>query len=214
MTRGSLQNTQRIGQIITGLFLTIGLIFLAFTILQNRTTASLGSSNDTLEAESTECLTDAGCRSPYRLIRMAEYLSAGDQDDAKIAKKLVEKALIADELQPGAWALHAFLETKIAGIFTDAAARSLRESVKICPLCNNQSLLQWRLQFVLHNWDEVPEDLKAEVFEGADLLRWWYQDYEFLSQQEKYAVVRNIPYLEYRARVDTPYRPEEIRLPN
>lgn len=208
------RNTHRSGKIIVGIFLSIGLILLAFTILQHRTTASFSGADSTLTAEGAECLGDNRCRSPYRLIRLAEHMSAGSIEDARIAKKLIEKALIADDLQPGAWALHSYLETKIAGVFTDAAAESLRKSVKICPLCNNQNLLQWRLQYVLHNWGEVPEDLRTDVFAGADLLRWWYLDHDFLGQQERYAAARNIPYLEYRASINTPYRPEEIQLPN
>lgn len=131
------------------------------------------------------------------------------QNETAIA--LLRAALAEDERDPGAWAHLSFLLTRQAGSFSEEAQAALRKSVELCPYCET-SLLKWRFTFVLSNWDNVPEDLRMAAFSGADLLRWWHLEYDFLADVRTEALALGIPYDEYRTRIDTPMRKNEIGL--
>ena len=181
-----------------------------FAFIDRSSVRSLQAGAPEIGILATECLEpDARC-STSKLIKLADFLIAGDEIDQAKAHKLVRNALENDEQHAGAWALLAYLETVKSSAFTDDAADAMRNSILYCPLCDNKDLLRWRLSFTLQVWDEVPEDIRAKVFEGADLLRWWHLDYDFLEEQGNFARRRGIPFDFYRSQVNTPVRPEEI----
>ena len=125
------------------------------------------------------------------------------------AIKLLERAVEADPYNYSAWTLLAFAQTRLAGRLNAEATQSLLRSIELCAYCE-ESLLRWRLTFVLNHWEDASERLRIGVFSGADFLRWWHLDGEFLSQMREFAKQREIPYDEYRRKIDTPVRPHEI----
>jgi len=146
---------------------------------------------------------------PETLVSLAERLvSLGpDQDDRAAA--LLDRALEADDGRPYAWTLLAYIETRRSGSFSARAREAFARSLDVCPLCD-KDLLRWRLEFVITHWDEVPASLRADVFEGADFLRWWHLDAAFLQTQKERAAARGIPFADYQRAVNSPVRPHEI----
>ncbi|MFN3213526.1 MAG: hypothetical protein ACE37M_10500 [Henriciella sp.] len=146
---------------------------------------------------------------PGEWIAVATALSTESaQNDAR-SIDLLERALAEAPDDASAWALLSFLHTRQSGSFTPAAENALRESNARCPMCN-KALMQWRLTFTLQHWDQVPEDVRMSAFEGADFLRWWYSDHDYLRQVGNSAKARGIPFNEYRRKVNTKVRPNEI----
>jgi len=117
------------------------------------------------------------------------------------------------ELDPSrafAWAQLAELESRRAsGKINEAALKALGNSMDACPLCNDE-LIGWRLNFVLANWESMPETLRRKAFEHADLLRWSGPNVEFLAEMRLKANQHGIPFDAYRAAVNTPARTWDI----
>jgi hypothetical protein len=115
------------------------------------------------------------------------------------------KATKIDPSRAHAWAQLAWLETRKSGKVTAAALDALIRSMNACPLCS-QDLIRWRLNFVLANWGAIPEDLRRQAFEHADILRWIGQNREFLAEMRVKAEGAGIPFDDYRLSVATPVR--------
>lgn len=146
---------------------------------------------------------------PVEWTETASLVSETSAINDEKAIRLLETALAAEPNDPGAWALLAFLRTRQAGSYSQAAEEALDTSIQICPLCS-KSLLRWRLTFVLQHWVDVSEQTRLAVFSGADLLRWWHLDYEYLAKVRTDALARGIEYDVYRRKVDTPIRSNEL----
>lgn len=146
---------------------------------------------------------------PLEWIATATQLSASQSDQDAVAIKLLENALSADPAHPRAWALLSFLRTREAGKFTPAAESALQRSNVLCGFCE-QDLLQWRLTYTLQHWADADETTRMAAFRGADFLRWWYLDYDFLNQVRANANERGIAFDQYRRDVNSPVRPHEV----
>ena len=147
---------------------------------------------------------------PLELIVTATQLSTVSAEQDALSSELLQRALNISPHHPNAWALLSFLQARNARAFDDQAELSLKESFKRCPYCD-RALLQWRYTFALQHWDHLDEETRIAAFSGADFLRWWYLDYEFLGRVREAALLRRIPFDEYRRRVNTPVRPNELR---
>lgn len=162
------------------------------------------------EEYATRALNLSTVKNPREWIVLASILSANGSEADEISIALLERALAVDPYHPDAWSLLAFLRTRSSNQFTDSAATALRESNRRCTLCNRAEL-KWRLTFTLRHWDQMPYDLRMSAFIGADFLRWWYSESEFLNKVRKSAKEMEIPFDEYRRMVGTPVRPNEIQ---
>ena len=167
--------------------------------------------SNVVEASETadRLLSNMSVEHPGEWIAAATTLSsASPQNDAR-SVDLLERALAVAPDDASAWALLSFLHARQSGSFTPAAENALRESNARCPLCN-KALLQWRLTFTLQHWDQAPEDVRMSAFNGADFLRWWYSDHDYLREVGRSARAQGIPFDEYRRKVNTKVRPNEI----
>lgn len=145
------------------------------------------------------------------MIAAAEGLAAEPGNETRAAA-LLDRALAMDPRQPHAFALRAAIEVQQNKPLNAAAIEALRQSFLSCPFCEKE-LLKWRLEFVLQHWKEVPEDIRIMAFQGADVLRWWHLDYEYLEEIMLEAEAEGIPFSAYRQKVGTRVRPEEIAAP-
>lgn len=127
-------------------------------------------------------------------------VSPADEGAAYLAAK---KAVELDPSRAHAWAVLAHVEARQAGAINQQALDALTKSMAACPLCD-QALIRWRFNFVLANWNAIPDDLRRKAFEQADILRWIGQNAEFLAEMRYKAQLAGIPYDAYRAAVDTP----------
>lgn len=142
-------------------------------------------------------------------VETASAIADQSADHDALAIQLLKAALAENPYFPRGWALLAFLHTRDAGSFTAEAERALERSIEVCPLCSKE-LLRWRLTFVLEHWTNVSEDTRVAAFVGADLLRWWHLDYEYLSRVRTEALGRGIAFDTYRKKVNSPVRTNEI----
>lgn len=146
---------------------------------------------------------------PIEWISTATQLSASRSDQDALAIKLLEAALKEDPAHPRAWTLLSFLRTREAGEFTPAAETALQKSNELCGFCE-RDLLRWRLTYTLQHWADADETTRMAAFRGADFLRWWYLEYDFLNQVRANAIERGIPFDQYRRDVNSPVRPNEV----
>ena len=146
---------------------------------------------------------------PIEWISTATQLSASRSDQDALAIKLLEAALDANPAHPRAWTLLSFLRTRQAGEFTPAAETALQRSNELCGFCE-RDLLQWRLTYTLQHWADADETTRMAAFRGADFLRWWYLEYDFLNQVRANAIERGIAFDQYRRDVNSPVRPNEV----
>ena len=173
-------------------------LFLAITgLIEERATLAIDDADADESALARTCIADPNCKGPTRLLKLAEAMATGDKSERELARKLTERALNHDDLNPGGWALISYLETTEAGTFSEAATAAMRKSLEICRLCDNRELLRWRLSYILQTWKNVPEDIREGVFEGADLLSWRYGDDQFLQEQKAFANQYGIPFADY-----------------
>ena len=189
---------------------------ISFTIWSSATTLETLSRIEAIESGALDVQAHAQSLIDSEKVENAkEWTATGraliekDQSSDDLAIRLLERALLHDQYAYHAWALLSYAHTRAAGAFNTSAADALRHSIQYCPLCD-ASLLRWRLLFVIENWSETPEHIRDSVFEGADLLRWWHLDGEFLASARLTAQQKGIPFDEYRANVDTPVRAYEI----
>lgn len=129
-----------------------------------------------------------------------------------VALAAARRAVSLDPSRAQAWARIAYLEYFEAHKVTPAAAEALGKSIQACRLCD-QELVRWRFNFVLANWSAVPEPLRQQVFESADMLRWAGEpaDADFLAEMRTKAKAAGIPYDQYRAAVATPVKSWDVQ---
>lgn len=130
--------------------------------------------------------------------------------DVASAEAAARKAVALDPSRAFVWARLAWLETqKTGGRVNEASLAALSRSMDACPLCDEE-LIRWRFNFVLANWQAVPDPLRRRAFEHADLLRWIGPNAEFLAEMRIKAKQKGIPFDAYRSAVDTPVRTWDI----
>lgn len=145
----------------------------------------------------------AGSTSPDYLETIAELSLQASPPDEAAAWLAAKRAVELDPSRAFAWATVAYLETRQAGGVNETAIGALTRSMEACPLCD-QDLVRWRFNYVLANWNDMPEPLRRKAFEHADLLRWIGPNAEFLAEMRFKARLQGIPFDAYRAAVDTP----------
>ena len=185
-----------------------GLMMITFAYLGQKMNGDIDHPDADESLISQECLSDPSCDNPTILIRLAQAMAGGNESERELAKQLLERAIKKDELQPLAYVIMSYLHAKDAGALTPEAIAALQRSVEICRLCDNQELLRWRLEFVLRNWEAIPEDLRQAAIEGADVLRWRYEDEEFLAEQDAFALRNSVPFIEYIEALESPEIPD------
>jgi hypothetical protein len=131
-----------------------------------------------------------------------EALSELAKDDT-IALAAARRAVAADPSRAFAWARIAWIETVNAGRIAAPALEALTKSMDACPLCS-EDLVRWRFNFVLANWNEMPEALRARAFEHAEFLSWSGDNAEFLAEMRIKSELAGLPFSAYRAAVKTP----------
>ncbi len=150
-------------------------------------------------------------RHPKEWIETAELLSARSPDNDALAISLLKRSLKADDRSPNAWAHLAFLLTRQAGALNEEAEAALQRSFALCLYCE-KTLVRWRFTFTLQHWTRTSEETRLAAFSGADFLRWWHLDYDYLGEVRSAALALGIPFDEYRKKIPTPVRPNEIGL--
>jgi len=146
---------------------------------------------------------------PQVLLSAAEALELTTPEAAKIAISLTRASLSQQPQQPFAWAELAYYQSRLHGRVDDAALSAFRTSIEQCGYCD-QDLLRWRLGFALDHWDDIPEEVRLEVFRGAEFLRWWHMDGAFLAEARERATALGIDFRGYQRKVVSDIRPHEI----
>ena len=138
---------------------------------QNAATWSLA--NSTPEDARAVLTSDwSGSNSADYLEAVAELSLQQPTPDEASAFVAARRATELDPSRAFAWATLAYLETRQAGgKVNEVALDALTKSMDACPLCD-QELIRWRFNYVLANWDDMPEAMRKRAFEHADLLRW------------------------------------------
>ncbi|MEO1070700.1 MAG: hypothetical protein AAFX32_04010 [Pseudomonadota bacterium] len=144
-------------------------------------------------------------------VATARELYSEIPEQSALATSLLERALVETPGDYESWAYLAFLKRQEPTGFTPEIDADLQRSFEACPYCK-KSLLRWRFTFVLANWEATSEQTRLYAFSGADFLRWWHLDYDYLEEVRLAAIARGIPFDEYRRKIDTPARPNEIGL--
>lgn len=147
--------------------------------------------------------------SPDFLEVMAEQALRLPKPDEAMAYLAAKRAVDLDPTRAFAWATLAYLEAKRSNGVNEEVVDALMKSMTACPLCD-QALIRWRMNFVLSNWEDIPDDLRRKAFEHADLLRWMGDNAEFLAEMRFKARLHGIPFDAYRAAVNTPARSWDI----
>jgi hypothetical protein len=107
-----------------------------------------------------------------RLETLSELSLQLPTPDTGSAYAAAQRTTQIDPSRAFAWANLAWLEMKrSSGVVNPATIDALTKSMNACPLCD-EGLIRWRFNFVLANWQAMPEVLRRRVFEQADLLRW------------------------------------------
>ncbi len=174
-----------------------------------KTESSLKAEEFDAQQASLDCLADKHCGPSSFHLKLASELDFGDDKQRELASRLANRAADIDPNDPETWTLIARLEAQNAGGMSPQASDALRRSIELCWVCDNQDLLRERLELVLKNWDTAPEDVRIAAFEGAELLRWKYQDEDFLTAQDDFAVLKNIPFDAYIKQMAAPMKPDE-----
>ncbi len=145
-----------------------------------------------------------------RLETLSELSLQLPTPDTGSAYAAAQRATQIDPSRAFAWASLAWLETKRgSGTVNPAAINALTKSMDACPLCD-EGLIRWRFNFVLANWQAMPEAVRHRVFEQADLLRWNGPNAEFLADMRAKAWSAGVPFDSYRAAVNTPVHAWDI----
>lgn len=163
---------------------------------------------DALE-EAEKLLAEGKVSQASKWIEVANLISAQSSAHDATAIKLLEAALAVDGDHPDTWALLSFLHTRQSGEYTAASERALQASMAACLYCS-KALLKWRFTYVLQHWDKVSEPTRMAAFSGADFLRWWHLEYEYLGRLRRQSLAEDIPFDSYREKVGTHVRPNEI----
>lgn len=205
-----IQLIYRVSVIIPVISLGILGLWLSLESSDNNIRVSRIQSGDTNALTNASALAQrARPEHPIEWIATATKISADGSDQDLLAIKLLEDALKEDPAHPRAWTLLSFLRTRNAGEFTADAEAALQRSNALCGFCE-RDLLRWRLTYTLQHWANTEESTRKAAFNGADFLRWWYLDYEFLNQVRADALERGISFDQYRRDVNSPVRPQEV----
>ncbi|MEO1324540.1 MAG: hypothetical protein AAFV59_16230 [Pseudomonadota bacterium] len=200
---------------VSGLVLMGGVVSVAWVSISSHLSLSRidAITQTTLDPAShaEHLLAQKGVRFPNEWVATAQALAGGDAEDLQTAIALLDRALIDAPHNAQAWSLLAFLHRQTSGSYNEQADRALLNSFNACAYCS-KSLLRWRFTFVLNNWNATNEEVRLHAFSGADFLRWWHLDYDYLEQVRQDALARDIPYDAYRKKIATPVRPNEIGL--
>jgi hypothetical protein len=146
---------------------------------------------------------------PAYLETLAELGVRPETKNHEAALAAARRTVEADPSRAGAWAQLAFLEYSKDSKLTPAAIDALKRSMDACLVCS-QDLVRWRFNFVLANWEGMPDEIRRKAFEQADILRWMGQNSEFLAEMRVKARLAGIPFDDYRAAVNTPFRSWDI----
>ncbi len=142
---------------------------------------------------------------PSYLEALSELSLGLPKPDVNSAYSAVQHATKEDPSRAHAWANLAYLEYQKAKTVNPTVLDALTKSMDACPLCSDE-LIRWRFNFVLANWNAMPEQLRRRAFEQADLLRWYGSNGEFLADMRARATAAGIPFDAYRTAVNTPVR--------
>ncbi|MFT3724244.1 MAG: hypothetical protein QM773_11705 [Hyphomonadaceae bacterium] len=141
-----------------------------------------------------------------RLETLSELSLRLPTPDMGSAYAAAQRTTQIDPSRAFAWANLAWLEMKrSSGAVSPATIDALTKSMDACPLCD-EGLIRWRFNFVLANWQAMPEAVRRRVFEQADLLRWNGPNAEFLADMRAKARSAGVPFDAYRSAVNTPVR--------
>ena len=157
-------------------------------------------------------LSDAEVSSPDILKSLARHSILHGEDPIDVAISKLRRSLEINPDQPDAHALLAYALALDAGRATEAVNIDLRESFRQCLFCDEE-LTKWRLEFVLAYWPGIDEGNRLSAFEGADFLRWWHLQYDYLAELRERSEARGIPFAEYQRKISTPVRPNEVPPP-
>lgn len=102
--------------------------------------------------------------------QLAERASGLETPDTFSAQENILKALAISSNSPYAWAHLAYLRTVRAGNVTSGAVEALGQSIRRCLYCDNE-LIRWRLEYMLANWDELPDGFQVHARQHADILK-------------------------------------------
>ncbi|HEV7692617.1 MAG TPA: hypothetical protein VGO52_17400 [Hyphomonadaceae bacterium] len=194
--------------LIVGAALTI-LPIIRFAGQELETFSLLQSSDSVVKAELARGGAPGANTAYFEMLAELGSQPATRNDEAALA--LAARATSADPSRASAWAQLAWQEYLKAKSVSPASLDALRKSMEACPVCE-QDLIRWRFNFVLANWDKIPEDLRKAAFEQADILRWVGQNREFLGDMRLKAVRAGIPFDAYRTAVNTPVRSFDLNL--
>jgi hypothetical protein len=186
--------------------LIAGVIVSVVSFRDELTAASIA--RDGITAASARDLIEDG-RPAALLFAAADRMDAGDHSGRELGMQLLKAGLEQSPHNADALARLSYLQSLDAGRFSRDAAESLNLSIKQCGYCS-KDLLRWRLQYVLLYWQDVPEQIRRSVFQGADFLRWWHSDHEFLADARRYAQSELIPFNQYQRAVGSQVRPHEL----
>ncbi|MEZ5936989.1 MAG: hypothetical protein R3C52_02065 [Hyphomonadaceae bacterium] len=137
----------------------------------------------------------------YQILSELAQRAAPNDPEAGLAA--AKAAVERDPTLAHAWASIAYGAAAHAGGVDEEAATALENSMNLCPLCDTD-LVAWRFEFVLANWDTIPERLRLKAFDQADILRWSGDHAEFLAEMRVKAEAAGIPYVAYLSQVDSP----------
>lgn len=193
------------------LTLIVGLLALAgvtvFTIDRLQTDLLLSASDVEARRAITEVWPTDASGEYYEAV--GELIETLDPENAEMAQLAAERAVAADPSRAFAWARIAYYKAEEAGAVGDEAIAALLQSMRRCGLCDPE-LVRWRFNFVLSNWDQMPEQVRRAAFMHADMLRWTGSNAEFLAEMKIKANAAGIPFDEYRSAVNTPVRSWDI----
>lgn len=143
---------------------------------------------------------------------LSEMALAMQPPENALALPVAERVVAIDPSRAFAWANIAWLKYLETHTVNSDVVAAIGRSMDACALCD-QSLVRWRFNFVLANWDRFPEVMRQTAFEHADMLRWRGDNVEFLAEMRTRAVAKGIPFDAYRAGVKTPKPSWETQAP-
>ena len=178
-----------------------------FTLDRLRADFLLNASATEARERLVEIWPDSASADYYEVL--SELSQVHQPADLEMAYLAAQRAVIADEARPYAWARLAYYATERAGGVNEETIRALAKSMTYCPLCS-QDLVRWRMNFVLSHWIDMPDVLRRKAFEHGDMLRWNGSNAEFLAEMRVKSRNLGIPFDEYRSEVNTPVRSWDI----
>ena len=113
---------------------------------------------------------------------LAERAAALEIPDIFSAKLNVRKALEINPHNPYAWAHLAYLITFTEEAVTPEAIEALKQSIYHCLYCDIE-LSKWRLEYMLANWQQLPDEIHAEARHHATLLKAYPGEHAYLRDK-------------------------------